>query len=130
MGTENEEWQPAYRREARFRLMCAVGNHKGIIMTSDQIIAAASCVTAVATVVIAIYAFVSHNLSKAIQHSVTQRQREFEESTQRRHEELADLYQAIVLATMITTPERNGGFGGAIQQFRSKYKGKTPIHLD
>jgi hypothetical protein len=42
-------------------------------------------------------------------------------------EQISDLYQAIVIATLLSGPTSTGGIEKATQEFKSLYKGKTRI---
>jgi undecaprenyl pyrophosphate phosphatase UppP len=78
---------------------------------STILIVISAAITAVATVFIARYARSSNMLSK-----------EFQNLSKLHKQELSDLYQAIVIATLMTYPH-----GGAIEKFNKMYKGKTVI---
>jgi len=41
--------------------------------------------------------------------------------------QVGDLYQAIVISTLISGPTATGSLDSAIESFKSKYKGKTRI---
>ena len=71
----------------------------------------ASCVSSIATVVIGYYAYQSHKLAE--QH----------------RQELADLYQAIVIATLLsgTSGQNEKATNKAIEIFSKNYKGEIKI---
>jgi len=78
-------------------------------------------VSAIATAVIAIYAFLNYQLTSKIQ------KRGEEDRQQTR-----DLFQAIVISNILSNPEANLGSSNLenkIKAFEELYKGKTPIFL-
>ena len=77
----------------------------------------------IATIIIAIYAWRSHKLAEQIKHANELRETEDKEFRQR----ISDLYQAIVISTLLSAPSGYGAIGEAIDAFRSYYKGKTLI---
>ncbi|MFC1532658.1 hypothetical protein ACFL7M_04750 [Thermodesulfobacteriota bacterium] len=81
----------------------------GIIMVFSIII------TAIATAIIAIYAFMSYRLASKIQ----SREDEFRQQTQ-------DLFQAIVISNIVASGSESYT-SGAIKYFKEHYKGKIPI---
>ena len=80
------------------------------------VVGIATLISAIATLVIAFYAYSSIKLSKEIHNKSEQHQ-----------QELSDLYQAIVVATLLSGPSSVGAFASAKQIFSTTYKGKTPI---
>jgi len=76
----------------------------------------AAIVTSIATIIIAWYASCNYKLYKIIQEKNTEHK-----------EQISDLYQAIVIATLLSGPTSTGGIEKAIQEFKSQYKGKTRI---
>lgn len=76
----------------------------------------ASSVSALATVVIAIYAHKSHRLCQQLKSG----EDKFRQQT-------SDLYQAIVISNLLSGPSSTGAFEGAKNVFNSAYKGTTPI---
>ncbi len=76
-------------------------------------------VSAVATSVIAIYAWKSHSLSKQIKRSNDLKIRNDEEF----REQVSSLYQAIVVATLSSAHN----YDHAIVMFQQHYKGKVKI---
>lgn len=74
----------------------------------------ATTVSSVATVVIAVYAVVTHRLTKAIH-----------DAAGRSQEQFSDLLQAIVVSNM--TAGSGGAVSIAIKNFNNHYKGKTEI---
>jgi len=85
----------------------------------EEIIYITSGVTAIATAVIAVYAWQSHKLLKQI----NQKDLEF-------RQQVKDLYQAIVLSNLMNTVGKTGAMGsigGVISEFSTYYKGETPI---
>jgi hypothetical protein len=90
----------------------------------------ASAISAIATIVIAIYAGKSHELSvksyqlaqeiKVANELKTKGDQEF-------REQVSDLYQAIVISTLLSGPGTYSIMDSLIDAFKSKYKGKTPI---
>lgn len=83
-----------------------------------------STITAIATGVIAYYSYVSNKLSNAIRAQETNYRKTLEEMTDQHHKDLSDLYQAIVIATLI------GGHSSAeqtIKRFEELYSGTVKI---
>ena len=76
----------------------------------------ANIVIAVGTAVIALYTICNYKLYKAIQ-------KKNEES----RIQTSDLYQAIVIATLLSGPSSYGQMPAAIEEFKKHYKGKTKI---
>lgn len=76
-------------------------------------------VSAVATLVIAIYAWKSHRLSKQIKRSNDLKIRSDEEF----REQVSSLYQAIAVATLSSAHN----YGQALAMFQQHYKGKVKI---
>ena len=87
----------------------------------------ANIVMMLATMVIAYYAYANHCLSKEMNRSAKQRQDEIRESTEQHQQEIKDLYQAIVVSTLISGPSSTGRLERAIKAFEKHYKGKTKI---
>lgn len=79
--------------------------------------------TAVATCVIAFYSWRSFKLSEEIKRSNELKTT----SDQEFRQQVSDLYQAIVISTLISGPSSYGAFGPAKDVFKSQYRGKTPI---
>jgi len=76
----------------------------------------ATIAMAVATVIIAWYAYCNYRLYKTMQ------EKEIEYK-----EQISDLYQAIVIATLMSGPTSFADMGKTIEAFNSYYKGKTKI---
>ncbi len=74
--------------------------------------------TSIATLVIAFYAYSSINLTKEIHNKSEQSQRE-----------LSDLYEAIVVATLLSGPSSVGGFASAKQIFSTTQLNHHPLRL-
>jgi hypothetical protein len=72
-------------------------------------------ITAIATVVIAIYAFMSYRLASKIK-----------AKDDEHRQQTTDLYQAIVISNLIGERPMVSG-SEKIKYFKAKYKGKTPI---
>ena len=83
---------------------------------SNIILLFSACVSSIATVVIAVYAIFSYRLSKKI-----------EGDSSRFQQETKDLYQAIVIATILGEKWSVGDPSLAIKRFNELYKGKTKI---
>ncbi len=86
--------------------------------------AISSGVTALATGVIAYYSYVSNKLSNAIRAQEANYSEALEAMNKQHHKDLSDLYQAIVIATLI------GGHSTAedtIKKFKNLYKGEFEI---
>ena len=85
-----------------------------------------SFVIAFATVVIAVATWQMHKTTKM----AGTRDQEFRDGLVDREEafreQLSDLYQALVIATLISATS-TGTVARAIAQFRNQYKGTTPI---
>ncbi len=87
-------------------------------------LAISSGVTAFATAVIAYYSYVSNKLSNAIRDQEINSRQALEKMTERHHNDLGDLYQAIVIATLI------GGHSPTeqtIKEFTKLYSGDVEI---
>lgn len=76
----------------------------------------AAIITSIATVIIAWYAYCNYRLYKVIQ-----------EKDAEYKEQISDLYQAIVIATLLSGPSSYGGIEEAIKEFNRHYKGKTKV---
>ncbi len=85
--------------------------------------ALSAVVTTIATVMIWVYAHRSHQLAMALKQVDEMRTRKDEEFRQ----QLRDLYQAIVVATLLGAPAGVVGVKPAIAQFEALYTGKTEI---
>ncbi len=79
------------------------------------IVIVASIINTIATVAIAIYASKAHTLTKKMK-----------ESQQQRDEEISDLYQAIVIATILSGPS-GPRIDDILSTFKKTYKGTTKI---
>ena len=80
-------------------------------------------VTAIATAVIAFYSWRSYKIShelKLLNSEMSRRDNEFKE-------QIKDLYQGIIISTIISGPTSVGSTGEAINKFESLYKGSTKI---
>ncbi len=75
-----------------------------------------TAVTAIATAVIAIYAWQTHKLTKEMQ----KRDEEHKQKTQ-------DLYQAIVVATILSVDRAEGSTEKIINKFNEFYSGEAQI---
>jgi len=73
-------------------------------------------ITSIAIAIVAWFAYCNYRLYKVIQKKDTEYK-----------EQISDLYQAIVIATLLSGPTSTGGIEKAIQEFKSHYKGKTRI---
>lgn len=84
----------------------------------EWIISISSGVTALATIVIAIYAWKSHSLASTL----NERDDEF-------REQVSDLYKAIVISSMVANPGAGMAdtMTGRIKLFREHYDGTTKI---
>lgn len=82
----------------------------------------ATIVTALATGVIAYYAWRSHQISEAIM-KLTQRQDDEEKEFK---QQIKDLYQAIVVSNIVGTPH-GANSREPIKAFNTLYKGNTKI---
>ncbi len=83
-------------------------------------------VMAIATACLALFAYQSNRLAKEIKRTNDLRVAEDKEFRQ----QVSDLYQAIVISTLISGPSSYGAFGQAKDVFKSQYRGKTPIFKD
>lgn len=75
-----------------------------------------SFLSAIATIVIAIYAGCTYKLTRQIDLLAKQSRQDQE-----------DLFEAIVIATIISGPTSTGDFEKAIRSFNEKYKGQRKI---
>jgi len=82
----------------------------------DMLTFASILVTAIATCFIAHYSKVSSNLAKEIKNQ-----------EERHQSDLADLYQAIVIATLMGGASNPGSVRNLIRTFSEHYKGKIQI---
>jgi K+-sensing histidine kinase KdpD len=73
-------------------------------------------ITAIATCVIAVYSVISSNLAKEIKNQTRQHQ-----------SDLSDLYQAIVIATLMGGSSNQGVARDLIKTFNAHYQGKVKI---
>lgn len=82
-------------------------------------------VTTIATVVIAYYAWRSHQISEAIIKLTQKRDDEEKEFKQ----QIKDLYQGIVVSNIISAPLGNSHqpYADTLEAFKKFYKGKTKI---
>ena len=80
-------------------------------------------ITAISTLVIAIYSWKSYELSIELKRSNDVSQKRDQEYRQ----QTSDLFQAMTIAMLISGPTSIGGFGSARDMFNSLYKGKTQI---
>ena len=80
-------------------------------------------ISAVATVFIALYVRRSHQLAQEIKRSNEQKTGRDEEFRQ----QVSHLYQAIVIATLLSGPSGRGQYIEAKKLFESQYNGETPI---
>ena len=87
------------------------------------VMAIATVLMTVATVFLAIFAFQSNKLSKEIKRMSDLREVEDAQYKQ----QISDLYQAIVISTLLSGPSSYGAFGQARDAFNSLYKGGTSI---
>ena len=81
----------------------------------------ANIVSALAAACIAIYAIISHRLSKEIKESNERKEKGDEEFRQ----QVSDLYEAIVISNSIGST--SGETSKRIGFFKEHYKGKTPV---
>ena len=91
----------------------------------DWLIPVSTFIAAIATCVIAYYSYVSNKLANAIRAQEANYRQAMESMTEQHHKDLSDLYQAIVIATMIdghcTTAE------DSIKKFNRLYSGEIEI---
>lgn len=73
-------------------------------------------ITTLATCVIAYFAWASHQVALAIQQQEKAHQKE-----------LTDLYEAIMIATVMGGQGNSGVVNTSIETFKKHYKGSTPI---
>jgi len=81
----------------------------------ENLIIISSAISALATIAIAYYAFRAHNLTK-----------EMRRTQENRDQEVSDLYQAIVIATLLSGPTASN-IGSLTPTFEKLYNGKTKI---
>jgi len=79
--------------------------------------------SAIATCVIAIYSACSFNLSKELKKANEMKTACDQEFRQ----QASDLYQAIVISTLLSGPSSSGRFVDVKDVFKAQYRGKTPI---
>ena len=76
--------------------------------------------------------FIAWYTSKSYQ--LTLKIQELEDARSRREEvfqlQLRDLYEAIVVATIVSDPSRDGNYISTINAFKAPYKGNTKIFTD
>ena len=91
--------------------------------TAEWVIAVSSAITGIATAFIACYGRRSHQLTLQLKATEEQRSKREEEFRQ----QLSDLYQAIVIATLLSGNSNLGALVEAKLAFEGLYKGKTKI---
>ncbi len=91
-----------------------------------MIMTISTSIMAMATVSLAFFAYQSNRLAKEIKRTNDLREAEDREFRQ----QVSDLYQAIVVSTLISGPSSYGTFGQAKDVFKSQYRGKTSIFKD
>jgi len=84
-------------------------------------------VTAIATIVIAYLAWASYTLAKEIRDASDRHEQEVQEASERHQQELSDLYQAIVIATLLSGPSPKGQYRETKAIFEGEYTGKVQI---
>jgi hypothetical protein len=90
---------------------------------NDLLMTSATIVMTLATVALATFAWQSNKLSKEIKRANDLKEAEDKGFKQ----QVSDLYQAIVISTLISGPSSYGAFGSAKDLFKSQYGGKTPV---
>lgn len=83
----------------------------------------ASLITAIASVVIAFYAWKNHELAKSFEGLDKLR----EKRDQEYRCQVSDLYQGIIIATLMGGQPSSGVLKESIATFKERYNGKTPI---
>lgn len=83
----------------------------------------ATSITAIATVVLAFFACQSNKLAREIKRANDLKDTEDKDFKQR----VSDLYQAIVIATLVASGRSGMDFGSVRDSFKAHYKGKTVI---
>jgi hypothetical protein len=96
-------------------------------MTTEQLMVGSAIVSTIATVVIAIYTVISHCLTKTIQADAKHRDEKANSLLVRHHQELADLYQALVIATLESGVGQSSNMKPLIETFEKYYTGVTKI---
>lgn len=82
--------------------------------------------SSIATCIIALYSWRSYELTKEMKRANDLK----EKADQAFKQQVKDLYQAIVVATIISTPNMVGQYSTVINTFKAHYKGNTPIFED
>lgn len=93
------------------------------------IIAIAAAINAIAAVVIACYACASNKLANNVHKLELKIQKQAKASMEKHRQELYDLYQAIVISTLLsgTSGSNANSINDVIEQFKKRYSGKTQI---
>lgn len=82
-------------------------------------------ITAIATVAIAWFSWCSYQITRKLMvhdEARTQKDEEF-------RQQLSDLYQGIIIATLLSGPSSYGAYEDSAKVFKNKYKGQTPIPI-
>ena len=80
-------------------------------------------VTAIATAVIALFTYRTYQVYTSMKEIMNQSQQKMGQD----QDETKDLYEAIVVATLISAPSGTGKTNVAIEVFKHYYKGRTKL---
>lgn len=75
-----------------------------------------TCISAIATTVIAYFTYQNYKMYKVLQN----KDEEYKKQTR-------DLYQAIVISTLLSGPSSYGAYRECKEVFKKEYVGETPI---
>ena len=87
-------------------------------------------VTTAATVVIALYAWKNHRVavnSYGLSQELAQKESNRSQREQEFRQQMKDLCEAIVVATIVSDPTRSGQYVNTVSAFKALYKGQTPL---
>ena len=87
------------------------------------VISVSAVVSALATVGIFLFTRLNFMIYKELQKKQGEQQQKFEEQQQR----FNDLFEGIVIATLLSGPSSTGDYKGCKEKFLQEYKGKTQI---
>lgn len=99
-------------------------------MNMNNVIVIATIVSSLATAAIAWLSWSTLQLSKVIKTRDENYQKQLAEKEDEHRKEIRDLYEAIVIATIISGPSSFGQFEDAKNAFMQTYKGTTRIFKD
>ncbi len=97
------------------------------MVSINVIICISTVVTAIATVILAIYARINAKLTNEIRSQDGNFKEAIQNMTINHHKELSDLYQALVISTLISGNSDSSVVYTAITTFKGLYTGTTKI---